>query len=333
MKRINHDGGTGPQGPLIKARTVANGVEHTQTYGGASWFPPELAARPRISPTLLRQSHLCPLQVWFAARNPSETAAPTLGLAIGQIAHAVMAEVSKGEFERLRQASLEDALWNAHVADVVRQAVDNAFQRHSFIWAFGERARAAKEEWTRKLVAVVQSRAERARIMWREGLRGEDLAFASAPMNTEVEWFDPELMMHGFCDELWKVGSHYRLVELKTGPHSLLHRRANRSQVAAYGYFASEVGGLQVIECEVFYLHDGYRDSFRFGESWRRVVRRETKRVGEIIANPVPPRATPAKDVCAWCPFQQTCPDSKAPSIDEAMSAIMERHSPPISER
>ena len=333
MTRDRQRSRTGRHRPPNRATTAANGLDAPTHTGTVHHFSFEVDEHVRISPTLLRQSQLCPLQVWFAARNPSETAAPTLGLAIGQIAHAVMAQVSAVELERLRLVNSEEDVWNTRVADAVRQVIDDAFQRHFFIGAFGERARTAREEWTAKLVSLVQSRAERARSMWRAGQRGEDLAYACAPMGTEVEWFDPELRMHGFCDEVWKVASHHRPVELKTGPHTPIHQRANRSQAAAYGYLASVVGGLRVTDCEVLYLQDGFRDNFRFGESWRRAVRREAKRVGEIIVNPVQPRATPAREVCSWCPFQQICSESKAPSIDEAMSAVMERSVPPSGER
>ena len=275
----------------------------------------------RVSPTQLRIACLCPLQVWYAGRTPSETAAPTLGLAIGQIVHAVRARITALQFSRYVQAESEADLAR-EINQELKSLIESGFMSHYYISVFGERAEVARVEWTERLLSLERLRASRASRSWGEGLRGIRLARACCPTQTEVEWFDPALDMHGFCDELWTSGRFHRPVELKTSPHTPTHLRANRSQVAAYGYLASHVGELEVDYCEVEYLEDGYRDKFRYGKEWAGRVLQEARRVKRILTNQDPPTGTPSREVCAWCPFQSQCPQSLAPDVDTALRAL-----------
>jgi CRISPR/Cas system-associated exonuclease Cas4 (RecB family) len=172
------------------------------------------------------------------------------------------------------------------------------------------------------LLTLEQARAEAATKAWSAGLRGVALADTCTPQRTEAEWFDPTLRMHGFCDELWNDGRAARPVELKTSPPSPKHRAANRYQVAAYAFLARQVEGLRVDQCEVEYLRDGARDRFAFGTSWERKIRDGVERVSDVSRSPAPPAGFPSEDTCGWCPFQHTCPESLAPSLDDAFANL-----------
>jgi CRISPR/Cas system-associated exonuclease Cas4 (RecB family) len=276
----------------------------------------------RVSPTDLRLAKLCPLEVWYASKQPFETAAPTLGLAVGQIVHAARQAISENQLARYARVLSPSELWSNEVEEELKGLIDASFERHYYFGVFGERAIGARAEWTKRLLDLERERGRRVIELWRRGLRAERLALRGAPSLTEVEWFDPELRMHGFCDELWLDGRAARPVELKTSPPTPVHRAANRAQVAAYGYLAHRVGTLNVKYCEVEYLGDGLRDRFRFGKTWENEVRREVQRVRWIRQDPAPPHGTPSREICGWCPFQSQCPESLAPSLDEAMAQL-----------
>lgn len=275
-----------------------------------------------VSPTDLRLLDLCPLQLWHAARWPSETAAPSLGLAIGQVVHAAREALSTEQREIYLSAASASSLWSSGIEARLRTVIDSAFERHYYIQVFGDSATRARSEWSNRLLALEQARALEARRAWIAGLRGADLANACTPERTEAEWFDAGLMMHGFCDELWRDGMKSRPVELKTSPPTDKNRTANRYQVAAYAYLAQKVEGLKVSVCEVQYLREGTRDRFRFGAAWERKVRRQADRVMQVRMSATPPAGAPTPQTCAWCPFQQVCPETAAPSLEDALVSL-----------
>ncbi len=308
--KVGAKGPTPRVGRLIKAPEPSNP-------------PPDLPlGSDGVSPTDLRLVELCPLQLWHAARWPSETAAPSLGLAIGQIVHAAREAISMEQRGIYLQAESESKLWNEDVEARLRALIESTFERHYYLHVFGDPAARARSEWTGRLLGMERGRADRARDAWNLGLRGVDLANACTPERTEAEWFDSGLRMHGFCDELWRDGTKSRPVELKTSPPNDANRSANRYQVAAYAYLAQNVEGLVVSTCEVQYLREGSSDRFRFGPAWEGKVRRQAHRVMLVRHSLDPPTGAPSPQTCGWCPFQQVCPQSAAPSVDDAFASL-----------
>lgn len=275
-----------------------------------------------VSPTDLRLLALCPLQLWHASRLPFETAAPTLGLALGQVVHAARQTLSRIQRSRYIAAKTQGELWSHAIQDALRAEIDNAFDRHYYLSVFGEVARQARTEWSDRLLALERARSECATEGWTSGLRGPALADTCTPSRTEAEWYDPSLRMHGFCDELWNDAGTARPVELKTSPPSARNVAANRYQVAAYALLARKVEGLRVRICEVEYLGDGTRDRFSFGTKWERAIREAVSRVSEVSRSPAPPEGSPSEDTCGWCPFQNSCPESQAPSLNDAFANL-----------
>lgn len=299
-------------------------VKHKQPATTAMLIEQELtfASPVDVSPTDLRLLELCPLQLWHACQLPFETAAPSLGLALGQVVHAARQSLSTSQRRRYISAKSDSDFWSQPVENSLRAEIDNSFDRHYYLRVFGGLAERARSEWTGRLLTLEQARAEAAVRAWSAGLREIALADTCTPERTETEWFDLTLRMHGFCDELWNDGGTARLVELKTSPPSPRHRAANRYQVAAYAFLARQVEGLRVGPCEVEYLRDGTRDRFTFGVNWERRIREGIERVSEISRSQVPPAGSPSEDACGWCPFQHTCPESLAPSLDDAFAML-----------
>lgn len=311
-------------------KTPGDGLVGPVAEVGPMLEAPALAAEPAdlplgsdgVSPTDLRLVELCPLQLWHAARWPSETAAPSLGLAIGQVVHAAREAISKEQRGIYLEAESESKLWSEGIEARLRALIEFSFERHYYLQVFGDSAARARLEWSDRLLGLERARAVKARDAWNAGLRGVDLANACTPERTEAEWFDSALMMHGFCDELWRDGKKARPVELKTSPPSVKNRTANRFQVAAYAYLAQNVEGLEVSTCEVQYLREGSSDRFRFGPSWERRVRGQVHRVMLVRHSLDPPAGAPTPQTCGWCPFQQVCPESAAPSVEDAFVSL-----------
>ena len=275
-----------------------------------------------MSPTELRLTEVCPLQTWFSHREPFETAAPTLGLAIGQIVHFARNSISRFQFDLISNAQDSNELHNDAVVGHIRSIISEAFDRHYYLDAFGQSAVAEQDRWSRILEVLEENRAKHAVGLWSEGRRGSILAAMCCPTETEVEWYDGILDIHGFCDELWIDELLARPVELKTSPPKPGLKSANRVQVAAYAYLAKHVGGLKVRDCAVSYLGDQLTDSFQFTSAWEKSIADRVAEVRLIRLSNTPPSAKPAEETCAWCPFQHQCPESAAPSVEDSISRM-----------
>jgi len=299
-----------------------NSPEHSPpvlTSGGGS-IP--FGSPSRVSATDLRRLIECPLACWYAAQEPFETAAPTLGLAIGQIVHNCRAELSQGSWQRYTDAHQAKEIWSQAIERENRELIDANFDRHVFLDAFGERALAARRSYTSLLLAMERQRAARACELLAKGILGPSLANRVLPFEVEVPVYSDTNDFAGVCDEVWLDGEYIVPVELKTSPPTKEHIQANRAQAAAYGFLFTEASGQKVRECRVHYLTQGTIDSFRFDKKWQARVPRLIEGVRANRATRQPPKGRPSSAICGYCSFQAICPESKAPTLVESMDSI-----------
>jgi CRISPR/Cas system-associated exonuclease Cas4 (RecB family) len=275
-----------------------------------------------VTATDLRRLIECPLACWYASQAPFETAAPTLGLAIGQVVHTCRAELSEASWSRYVQAKCHGDLWSSQIESSNRALIADTFDRHVFLDAFGQKAAAARLKFTSLLLAMERQRAIRAGEYLSQGIEGEALALRVLPFEVEVPVFDSDRDFAGICDEVWSDGEFLVPVELKTSPPSKEHLLANRAQAAAYGFLFTEASGLKVRECKVHYLTQGVIDSFEFDRRWKARVPRLIQEVRSNRAATKPPKGRPSPAVCGYCAFQAVCPESKAPSLAESMESL-----------
>lgn len=282
----------------------------------------------RVSATDLRRYSLCPLSVWYSRQEPFETAAPTLGLAVGEIVHACRAELSHSAWERYVKATKSDDLWSPAIEADQRDRIESIFDRHAFLDAFGEDGRSARSLYTALLLGLECQRALRGSSLLSRGVSGADLASTLLPVEVEVPLVDAENNLVGICDEVWSDGTTFCPVELKTSPPTPAHLSANRAQVAAYASILTRSAGCAVSKCCVNYLTDRRLDTFRYNRTWSRKVDHLAKRVREVRSAIEPPKGMPSREVCAYCPFQAICPQSAAPGVLETMASFFERRCP-----
>lgn len=284
----------------------------------------DLRSAGRVSATDLRRFIECPLACWYASQAPFETAAPTLGLAVGQVVHACRAQLSEASWQRYVKARGHDELWSPEIESSNRSLIADTFDRHVFLEAFGRKAVAARLRFTTLLLAMERQRAIRATELLWQGLRGEALALQTLPFEVEVPVYDSSRNFAGICDEVWSDGKFVIPVELKTSPPTKEHLLANRAQAAAYGFLFTAASGWRVRECRVHYLAEGVIDSFRFDHRWRTRVHRLIERVRSNRALPHPPRGRPSPRICGYCAFQAVCPESKAPTLTQSMDLLFQ---------
>jgi CRISPR/Cas system-associated exonuclease Cas4 (RecB family) len=284
----------------------------------------ELRFAGRVSATDLRRLVECPLACWYASQAPFETAAPTLGLAIGQVVHTSRAELSQASWQRYVDAKSHADLWSPEIESNNRALIADVFDRHVFLDAFGQKAAAARLKFTSLLLAMERQRASRASELLARGFKGEALALRVLPFEVEVPIYDSLRAFAGVCDEVWSDGEFLVPVELKTSPPTKEHRFANRAQAAAYGFLFTEASGLKVRECRVHYLTQGIIDSFQFDGTWKRRIPRLIEGVRSNRAAPNPPKGRPSPAVCGYCAFQAVCPESKAPTLSESMDSLFQ---------
>jgi CRISPR-associated protein Cas4 len=282
----------------------------------------------RVSATDLRRYTECPLSVWYSRQEPFETAAPTLGLAVGEIVHVCRALLSSGAWGRYASAKEPADLWSPEIEGEQRLAIDSAFDRHAYLPVFGEVGRSARSEYTALLLGLERQRALRAANLLRGGIHGQQLASAVLPVEIELPLCDFERGLVGVCDEVWWEGGVYLPVELKTSPPTTVHREANRVQVAAYASMLTQSAGCEVRECRVNYLGHNVVDVFRYDRSWSRKIDRLTREVRRVRSDPVSPAGRPSREVCGYCPFQTICTESEAPGVLETIDAWFERGCP-----
>ena len=276
----------------------------------------------RVSATDLRRLIECPLACWYASQAPFETAAPTLGLAIGQVVHTCRAELSRVTWPRYVGAESNEDLWSTAIESDNRDLVNSVFDRHVFLDAFGSRAVAARLRFTSLLLAMERQRAVRAGELLANGIKGSTLALRVLPFDVEVPVYDGSRDFVGICDEVWSDGKYLVPVELKTSPLTSEHALANRAQAAAYGFLFTQASGLKVRECRVHYLTQGTVDSFRFDKTWKTRITRLIDGVRANRAAYEPPKGRPSAAICGYCPFQAVCPESKAPTLSESMESL-----------
>jgi CRISPR/Cas system-associated exonuclease Cas4 (RecB family) len=284
--------------------------------------PLPLYARSRVSATDLRRLIECPLACWYAAQEPFETAAPTLGLAIGEVVHVCRAELSRSAWQRYVTAKSPGELWSQTIEAQSRDQIASNFDRHAFLSAFGSRAAAARLSYTTLLLAMERQRALRASDILARGITGCNLASRVLPFEVEVPVYDEAHDLAGICDEVWKDGKFVIPVELKTSPPTREHKLANRAQAATYGFLFTVASGLKVRECRVHYITQGVVDSFRFDGAWKRRVSRLVDDVRSNRSAPVPPKGKPSPAICGYCSFQAVCPESRAPSLAQSLDYL-----------
>lgn len=278
--------------------------------------------RTRVSATDLRRLIECPLACWYAAQEPFETAAPTLGLAIGEVVHVCRAELSRSAWQRYVTAKCPGELWSQSIEAQSRDQIASNFDRHAFLSAFGSRATTARLSYTTLLLAMERQRAHRASDLLARGITGCDLASRVLPFEVEVPVYDENHDLSGICDEVWQDGEFVVPVELKTSPPSPEHKLANRAQAAAYGFLFTVASGLKVRECRVHYITQGVVDSFRFTGVWKRQIPRLVDSVRSNRFSCVPPGGRPSPAICGYCSFQAVCPESRAPSLAESLGSL-----------
>lgn len=283
-----------------------------------SWRGPD-----RVSATDLRRLVECPRACWYGAQEPFETAAPTLGLAIGEVVHVSRAELSRAAWQRFVDASHPSDLWSPTIEASSRDLISANFDRHSFIGAFGGRAAAARQAYTSLLLAMERQRAVQGSDLLQLGVHGNQLASRLLPFEVEVPIYDEERDLAGICDEVWRDGDFTVPVELKTSPPTREHSLANRTQAAAYGFLFATASGLKVRECRVHYLTQGKLDSFAYTPSWDRRISRAVDSVRSLRAAPTPPKGRPSPAICGFCSFQAICPESRAPSVAQSMDSLL----------
>jgi len=286
----------------------------------------EIVAPPlRVSATDLRRYSECPLSVWYSREEPFETAAPTLGLAVGEIVHVCRSELSSAAWDRYARASEDKDLWSPEIETEQRILIEAIFDRHSFLPVFGEDGRSARSVYTALLLGLERQRALRGANLLRTGLTGPALASGVLPVEVELPLCDSERGLVGICDEVWWEGDSFLPVELKTSPPTPAHLEANRVQVAAYASMLNRAAGCTVEICRVNYLGHDVVDSFRFDRSWSRKVDRLVKEVRQMRSGVGQPVGRPSREICAYCPFQTICPESAAPGLLETIDAYFER--------
>jgi CRISPR-associated protein Cas4 len=276
----------------------------------------------RVSATDLRRLVECPRACWYGAQEPFETAAPTLGLAVGEIVHVSRAELSRSAWRRYSDAHCPSDLWSPEIEAASRDLIAENFNRHSFIYAFGAPAAAARQAYTTLLLAMERQRAVRGGDLLLRQVTGVDLASQVLPFEVEVPVYDEERDLVGICDEVWRDGEFVVPVELKTSPPTREHLSANRAQSAAYGSLFTHASGVKVRECKVHYITQGIVDAFPFTPSLDKRVSRAVSNVRSMRAAPRPPKGRPSPPNCGYCSFQAICPESRAPSVAQAMDSL-----------
>jgi CRISPR-associated protein Cas4 len=301
-----------PTGPRWKARPA-------EPWGNVFDSP------LKVSATDLRRFTECPLSVWYSQHEPFETAAPTLGLEVGQIVHACRAELSQAAWNRYVTAARPEDLWSARIEAEERHRIDLEFDRHAFLEAFGDDGRSARSNYSALLLGLERQRAIRGANFLSRGVSGKELAEGLLPVEVEVPLFDSINNLVGICDEIWWDGKSFCPVELKTSPPTRPHFEANRAQVAAYASMMMRAVGCNVSMCRVHYLADNRVDSFRFDRGWSRKVDRLVRQVREVRSQTDPPKGRPSREICGYCPFQAICPQSAAPGLLATLDAFLER--------
>jgi CRISPR-associated protein Cas4 len=319
------------------AKNARNAKSETQAEHASEPMGPRWKAGPaepwvdvidsplKVSATDLRRFVQCPLSVWYSQHEPFETAAPTLGLAVGQIVHACRSALSQAAWKRYVAARKPEDLWSASIEAEERNRIDLEFDRHSFLQAFGDDGRSARSNYSALLLGLERQRAVRGANLLGRGLKGAELAEALLPVEVEVPLFDSENNLVGICDEIWWDGKGFYPVELKTSPPTRSHLEANRTQVAAYATMMNRAVGSNVSTCRIHYLTNNLIDSFRFDRKWSRHVDRLVRQVREVRSRTNPPKGHPSRDICGYCPFQAICPQSAAPGLLATLDAFLER--------
>jgi len=282
----------------------------------------------RVSATDLRRLVQCPLSAWYGATAPFETAAPTLGLAIGEIVHASRADLSRSARARFLRAKSPEDLWSPSIEALNRDLIGQNFDRHVFINAFGTQAAEARLAYTTLLLAMERQRAARGADLLAAESAGANLADQLVPIEVEVPVYDENRDLAGICDEVWRDGENIIPVELKTSPPSKEHQLANRVQAATYGSLFTAASGQKVLQCRVHYLTEGVEDSFEFNRSWERRITHLVSEVRAIRVAPRPPKGRPSPSICGYCSFQAVCPESQAPSLMDSMVSLLPSEAP-----
>lgn len=276
------------------------------------------------SPTALRRNATCPLQYWLSQRFPSETSAPSLAMAVGEIEHAARAELSKALRVLLTGATKYQDLESGPFGLLAAGHVAELFEAHGYVSAFGAFALDAEREVSRLLAVEAFSRLGTARRAFKRGLRGEALANAASPFSVEARMCDPDLRIRGVADELWYRSGLWEVVELKTSPPLRALRLGNRVQAATYAFLLERTSSRRVRRFAVRYTHTGLTDWVDYTNEWRRRIPILVHRARLVSLSETPPKARPSRGACEYCPFQRTCPSSLAPSAEAGISSSLD---------
>jgi RecB family exonuclease len=273
-----------------------------------------------LSPTAAIGLLECPLRVAFArdSRVGELTRRPKPEAILGSASHALLAEISSGKFDELKESKAADAVW-ARWDELVDQARAGLADQPSLgpipsaeRWPFYQVRRLAAATLATEIIAARRS-------------RGTHTAPAIR-VETELELVCEDPPLVGRIDRVEHTANGARIIDLKSGGSQSgpEMRRTHEIQLLLYAALYRAARGEKPIEIGIQYI-DGRRVTRAV--DWQQVeltvaqALSALERVNQLADGTTSDwraLAKPGPDTCLYCDFQPVC----APFFEGVSSSL-----------